>query len=136
MHYAAFDDLATRAALDTRMRAELPFHRDNGIHVLLSQTADGRLTIGDSHAYATTHDPFESFESEEINAAIRDYLAGFARLPDTTVTERWSGFHPSLRDGRTEPVVDPEPGVTVVNGVGGADMTLSFGLAEEVVAGR
>ncbi|GAA0446382.1 FAD-dependent oxidoreductase [Streptomyces olivaceiscleroticus] len=80
-----------------------------------------------------THDPFES---EEINAAIMDYLAGFARLPDTTVTERWSGFYPSLRDGRTELVVDPEPGVTVVNGVGGAGMTLSFGLAEEVVAGR
>ncbi|MEU6116940.1 FAD-dependent oxidoreductase [Streptomyces sp. NPDC047117] len=133
LHYAAFEELAAREALDRRMRAELPFHRDNGIHVLLSQTADGRLTIGDSHAYATTHDPFES---EEINAAIMDYLAGFARLPDTTVTERWSGFYPSLRDGRTELVTDPEPGVTVVNGVGGAGMTLSFGLAEEIVAAR
>ncbi|MFI9023924.1 TIGR03364 family FAD-dependent oxidoreductase [Streptomyces sp. NPDC053560] len=133
LHYAAFEGLAARDALDRRMRAELPFHRHNGIHVLLSQTADGRLTIGDSHAYATTHDPFES---EEINAAIMDYLAGFARLPDTTVTERWSGFYPSLRDGRTELVTDPEPGVTVVNGVGGAGMTLSFGLAEEIVAAR
>jgi len=133
LHYAAFDDCASRAALDARMREELPFHRDNGIHVLLSQTADGRLTIGDSHAYATTHDPFES---EEINAAILDYLDGFARLPDAAITERWHGCYPSLRDGRTELVVDPEPGVTVVNGVGGAGMTLSFGLAEENLATR
>ncbi|NLU69863.1 TIGR03364 family FAD-dependent oxidoreductase [Streptomyces sp. HNM0574] len=130
LHYAAFEECASRAALERRMRAELPFHRDHGIHVLLSQTADGRLTIGDSHAYASTHDPFES---EEINAAILGYLHGFARLPDPSVTERWTGYYPSLPDGRTELVVEPEPGVTVVNGVGGAGMTLSFGLAEEVL---
>ncbi|WP_275461509.1 TIGR03364 family FAD-dependent oxidoreductase [Streptomyces noursei] len=130
LHYAAFEDCTARAALDTRMRAELPFHREHGIHVLLSQTADGRLTIGDSHAYAATHDPFAS---EEIDRAILDSLGGFARIPQPRITERWTGYYPSLRDGRTELVTDPEPGVTVVNGVGGAGMTLSFGLAEEVL---
>ena len=131
LHYAAFADCTARAALETRMRAELPFHREHGIHVLLSQTADGRLTIGDSHAYAATHDPFAG---EDINEAILDYLRTFARLPAPRITERWTGCYPSLPDGRTELVVDPEPGVTVVNGVGGAGMTLSFGLAEEVLA--
>ncbi|AIA07644.1 oxidoreductase [Streptomyces noursei ZPM] len=130
LHYAAFEDCTARAALDARMRAELPFHREHGIHVLLSQTADGRLTIGDSHAYAATHDPFAS---EEIDRAILDSLRGFARIPQPRITERWTGYYPSLRDGRTELVTDPEPGVTVVNGVGGAGMTLSFGLAEEVL---
>ncbi|MDI3421186.1 TIGR03364 family FAD-dependent oxidoreductase [Streptomyces luteolus] len=131
LHYAAFDGLAAREALAERMGEELPYHREHGIHVLLSQTADGRLTIGDSHAYGTTHDPFED---EGINEAVRDYLRTFADLPDPRITERWTGYYPSLRDGRTELVVSPEPGVTVVNGVGGAGMTLSFGLAEEVVA--
>ncbi|WP_257980966.1 TIGR03364 family FAD-dependent oxidoreductase [Streptomyces sp. CB02959] len=130
LHYAAFEDCTARAALDARMRAELPFHREHGIHVLLSQTADGRLTIGDSHAYAATHDPFAS---EEIDQAILGSLREFARIPDPRITERWTGCYPSLRDGRTELVADPEPGVTVVNGVGGAGMTLSFGLAEEVL---
>ncbi|WP_455356596.1 TIGR03364 family FAD-dependent oxidoreductase [Streptomyces sp. SYSU K217416] len=132
LHYAAFDDCTSKAALAARLGEELPFHRANGIHVLLSQTADGRLTIGDSHTYAKTLDPFES---EEINQAVLDYLGTFAELPNPEITERWSGYYPSLRDGRTDLVVEPEPGVTVVNGVGGAGMTLSFGLAEEVVGG-
>ncbi|WP_405754640.1 TIGR03364 family FAD-dependent oxidoreductase [Streptomyces sp. NBC_01020] len=130
LHYAAFDDCVSKAALAARMGEELPFHRENGVHVLLSQTADGRLTIGDSHAYAKTLHPFES---EEINEAVVDYLGTFAQLPNPAITERWSGYYPSLRDGRTQLVAEPEPGVTVVNGVGGAGMTLSFGLAEEIV---
>ncbi|MET9518202.1 TIGR03364 family FAD-dependent oxidoreductase [Streptomyces sp. NPDC002994] len=133
LHYAAFDDCESKERLAARMADQMPFHRENGIHVLLSQTADGRLTIGDSHAYAKTLDPFES---EEINRAIVDYLGTFAQLPNPEITERWAGYYPSLRDGRTDLIAEPEPGVTVVNGVGGAGMTLSFGLAEEVIAGR
>ncbi|NBE53791.1 TIGR03364 family FAD-dependent oxidoreductase [Streptomyces boluensis] len=132
LHYAAFHGLAAREPLAARMAEELPFHREHGIHVLLSQTADGRLTIGDSHAYGMTHDPFED---EGINEAVLEYLGTFADLPDARVTERWTGYYPSLRDGRTELVVSPDPGVTVVNGVGGAGMTLAFGLAEENIGG-
>ncbi|AJF69341.1 TIGR03364 family FAD-dependent oxidoreductase [Streptomyces vietnamensis] len=132
LHYAAFDGLRSRAALAERMAGQLPFHREHGIHVLLSQTADGRLTIGDSHAYGMTHDPFAR---EEVDRAVLDYLGTFADLPDPRITERWTGYYPSLRDGRTELLVSPEPHVTVVNGVGGAGMTLSFGLAEETVIG-
>ncbi|MGY1437936.1 TIGR03364 family FAD-dependent oxidoreductase [Streptomyces reniochalinae] len=130
LHYAAFDGLPARQRLTERLAAELPFEREHGIHVLLSQTADGRLTVGDSHAYAMTHDPFQD---ESVNEAVLRYLARFAEVPSTEITERWEGYYPSLRDGRTEFVATPEPGVTVVNGVGGAGMTLSFGLAEEVV---
>ncbi|MDJ1137682.1 TIGR03364 family FAD-dependent oxidoreductase [Streptomyces iconiensis] len=130
LHYAAFEGLAAQAALRARLDTQLPYEREHGVHVLLSQTADGRLTIGDSHAYAGTHDPFQD---EGINEAVLRYLRTFAKVPEPVVTERWEGHYPSLRDGRTELVVSPEPGVTVVNGVGGAGMTLSFGLAEEVV---
>ncbi|MDR3080544.1 MAG: TIGR03364 family FAD-dependent oxidoreductase [Streptomyces sp.] len=132
LHYAAFDGCPSQTALAERMGGERPFHREHGIHVLVSQTADGRLTLGDSHAYGPTHPPFAD---EAVDDAVLEYLDTFTVRPaEAEVTERWVGYYPSLRDGRTELVVDPEPGVTVVNGVGGAGMTLSFGLAEENLA--
>ncbi|MFE1951513.1 TIGR03364 family FAD-dependent oxidoreductase [Streptomyces sp. NPDC059524] len=134
LHYAAFDGCPSQAALAERMGTERSFHREHGIHVLVSQTADGRLTLGDSHAYGPTLGPFAD---GAVDDAVLEYLGTFAGLPpEAEVTERWVGFYPSLRDGRTDLVVDPEPGVTVVNGVGGAGMTLSFGLAEENLASR
>jgi len=129
LHYGAFRHCASLAILRARFEREMPFYREHGIHVLLSQTALGELTIGDSHAYGQTHDPFES---EAINQAILDYLASFAQAPTFAIAERWHGIYPIV-PGQTELILQPEPGVTIVNGLGGAGMTLAFGLAEEIL---
>lgn len=130
LHYGSFKHCTSLAALRERIEAERPFFVEHGIHVLVSQTRYGEVTIGDSHAYGMTHDPFER---EDVNAAILEYFATFADLPRPRIAERWHGFYPSLPDGRPDLIAHPEPGVTVVNGLGGAGMTLSFGLAEEVL---
>jgi D-hydroxyproline dehydrogenase subunit beta len=58
------------------------------------------------------------------------HLNSFARVPDFAVAERWYGVYakhpekPYLR-------FHPEDGVEVVTGLGGAGMTLSFGVAAE-----
>ncbi|MFI1769335.1 TIGR03364 family FAD-dependent oxidoreductase [Streptomyces sp. NPDC020800] len=130
LYYPAFRSCDSLHALRERMESAWPYQRDNGIHVLLSQTADGALSIGDSHHYADTHEPFAR---ESVNAAVMEYLRTFAQAPHLDIAERWVGYTATLDEGRTELVTQPEPGVTVVSGLGGAGMTLSFGLAEEVV---
>jgi glycine/D-amino acid oxidase-like deaminating enzyme len=97
----------------------------------VSETGRRELTLGDSHAYGLTVDPFDR---EDINAAILGYLGTFLQAPSLAIAERWHGVYPKLTNGGSEWVFSPEPGVTLVNGLGGAGMTLSFGLAEEVVA--
>jgi glycine/D-amino acid oxidase-like deaminating enzyme len=110
----------------------MPWSNRWGIHVMMAQNGLGELVIGDSHEYGLTPDPFDK---EEIDRLILDYLATFARAPDLRVAARWHGIYPKLTDGRTELVLQPEPNVTIINGLGGAGMTLSFGLTEEVVRG-
>ncbi len=127
LHYRAFAHCAALPALRRRIEAEMPFYVQHHIHVLLSQTALGELTIGDHHEYGHTHDPFER---EDINQAILRYLTAFAQAPTFAIAERWHGIYPIL-PGQTDLILHPQPGVVIVNGLGGAGMTLAFGLAEE-----
>ena len=51
---------------------------------------------------------------------------------DAKIEETWHGVYPKL-PGKTDFVKEVEPGVWVVNGLSGAGMTMSFGLASELV---
>jgi FAD dependent oxidoreductase TIGR03364 len=128
-HYVSFHDCPTLPALRQRVAHEAPEYDRYGIHVMASQNGSGEVVIGDSHEY---DDAIEPFDKPEIDALILRYLETFLRVPDLRIAARWHGNyvkHP------TDPyrVARPAPGVTVVTGVGGAGMTLSFGLAEQVV---
>ncbi|SDI71668.1 FAD dependent oxidoreductase TIGR03364 [Actinokineospora alba] len=131
LHYRSFSHCADLPALRARFEAELPEYLAAGIHVLVSQTMSGEVTLGDSHEYGLTHNPFQH---DRIDDAVFEYFSRFAALPRMEIAERWHGIYPSLPDGATELVVRPEPNVLIVNGLGGAGMTMSFGLAEEVIA--
>ena len=133
-HYASFSAAGEPLQrLKQHIEETMPDYVKWGIHVMVSQNASGELIIGDSHEYGPTHDPFEkSF----INDLILKYLSGFARFQEEKITVNWNGVYAKLKDGRTEIVTSPIEGVTIVNGLGGAGMTLSFGLAEQLVAGN
>ncbi len=130
LRYDSFAACASLPALRERINRELPFCVAHDIHVLLSQTALGELTIGDHHEYGMTFDPFDR---EEINQAILRYLYQFAQVPSFQIAERWHGIYP-LITGKTELILHPAPGVTIVNALSGAGMTLSFGLADEILS--
>lgn len=127
LHYASFEHCSGLDELAAVYDAWNENYRKYGIHVLLSQTALGELTIGDSHEYG---DNIEPFDTGEINDLILAYLHQFATFPDTEIRETWHGIYAKL-PGKTEFIAKASENVTLVNAMSGAGMTLSFGLAEE-----
>jgi len=128
-HYQAFAECPSLKRVDARYDHELQDFKTHGIHVLLSQNNYGELIIGDSHHYGETHEPFDR---EDVNQIILNYLKKFLNVDDFQITERWHGIYPKL-SGKLNLIIEPEKNVTIVNGLGGAGMTLSFGLAEKVI---
>lgn len=128
-HYRAFATCPSLAKVNARYDATDPEFARNGVHVLVSQNNQRELIIGDSHHYGHTPEPFDS---ESVNDLILRYLDAFLDAGPYRITERWNGVYAKYSEG-VKYIVSPEKGVTVVNGLGGAGMTLSFGLAEEVV---
>ncbi len=103
---------------------------DNGIHVMAAQNGRGEITIGDSHEYGLYFHPFDKVA---VNKLIIDYLKTFLKIDTDIIAETWHGIYPKLTNGDTEIFLSPDPGVYILNGIGGVGMTLSFGLAEEIV---
>lgn len=128
-HYTSFANCPSLAALKTRIETETPHFPEWGIHVMMSQNAAGELIIGDSHEYGLNPEPFDRVQ---INQYILDYLKKFAQVPTLEIAETWHGVYAKL-PGKTEFIAQPETGVTIINALSGAGMTLSFGLATEVV---
>ena len=133
LHYHSFREAASWNSCNELLKLKYPRHLECGVHVMISQNENGEITIGDSHEYGLVHDPFTR---EEINELILGYLARFVRLKDPFISERWNGFYAKLTDGSTEFVHEATEGVTIVNGLGGAGMTLSFGLCDEIASGN
>ena len=117
-------------AVEERVSRESPWFDRYGIHVLVSQNGRGELTIGDSHQYGREIEPFDL---AEIEGFILDYLRQFLDVPGLRIVSRWHGMY-AKHPADPYVILEPCPGVIVVTGVGGAGMTLSFGLAEKVVA--
>jgi FAD dependent oxidoreductase TIGR03364 len=129
-HYKSFESCPSLPALRHWFASERPEFDRLGIHVMASQTASGELTLGDSHEYGQAIEPFDKAEIDEL---VLEYLATFLDAPPLRIASRWHGTyckHPTSHVA----VSRPAPGVVAVTGVGGAGMTLSFGLAEQTVA--
>ncbi|MBC7827051.1 MAG: TIGR03364 family FAD-dependent oxidoreductase [Chitinophagaceae bacterium] len=130
IHYISFKAASSLQQLKQRFGRDMKEYLEWGIHVMVSQNGTGELTIGDSHEYGLTHDPFDK---EFINKMIMDYLRKFAYFKDWSITETWNGLYTKHMNGDPYLFFSPDPGVYILNALGGAGMTLSFGLAEDII---
>ena len=126
-HYSSFQHCPSLQAVIQRVAADNPALDRYGVHVMATQTASGELILGDSHEYGAEIEPFDKAMIDEL---IIDELKKILCLPDWTIQERWHGIyakHPQLPVFQAQ----PQPGVSIAVGPGGAGMTMSFGLADQ-----
>lgn len=129
LHYKSFANCPSLVKVKERYQQSGLKFLLNGIHVLVAQHSDGELIIGDSHHYGKTLEPFDL---QEVNDLILEYLHTFTNISALQIVERWHGIY-ARAEGKPFVVASPEKNVTIVNSLGGAGMTLSFGLAEEIM---
>lgn len=129
-HYASFANCPSLPALKQRISDEQPEFDTHGIHIMLSQHSSGDLVIGDSHTYA---DDITPFDDEHIDHLILEHAKQLVNAPTWKIDKRWHGIYLKRTDAKTLLVHQPEPGVTIINAMGGAGMTLALGIAEKVV---
>jgi FAD dependent oxidoreductase TIGR03364 len=130
LHYKSFTASSALTKLRLKIEEEIPEYLKYGIHVMVSQNNNGELTVGDSHEYALDFEPFDKIE---INEMILTYLKKFMHIDQWMMTQSWNGIYPIMTNGAAELFLNPEPGVYILNGIGGHGMTMSFGFAEEMI---
>ena len=108
----------------------MPDYVRYGIHVMASQQARGEITMGDSHEYSARITPFDK---EEINELILTYLRTFLMIPNLQIVERWNGIY-AAHTAELCWTNRPAPGAMIIASPSGRGMTMSFGIAEKIVA--
>jgi FAD dependent oxidoreductase TIGR03364 len=127
LRYEAYTKLPEAATLRLRLEREQPAALANGVHLIVVQSADGSLVVGDSHHYGQSFDPFGS---EAVDRLILDEFAAlFGRAPD--VVARWTGsytsaVHPAIIDA-------PHEDVRLVMITSGTGASTGFAIGEETI---
>jgi FAD dependent oxidoreductase TIGR03364 len=128
--YLGFSALPAAAALKTRLTAEQPLHVKAGVHLIVVQSADGSLIVGDSHEYAATPDPFSH---ERVDALILQEFREALGIEPPPVLHRWTGTYASATD-RQFLIDAPQAGVRIATVTSGAGASTGFAIGEEIIA--
>jgi FAD dependent oxidoreductase TIGR03364 len=131
VRYHGYSKLPSAALLLEQIRREESESLDNGIHLIVVQSADGSLVVGDSHHYGAAPEPFAD---QRVDDLILEHLHKALRLRQAKVTERWVGTYPS--SATTDCLIDkPDDATRLVLVTSGTGASTAFGIAEDVFAG-
>ena len=130
VRYRGYAGLPGTTALAERLAAEQPAHIANGVHLIVVQSADGSLVVGDSHHDDVTPDPFLS---NDVNALILEELESVLDIGRYRVTETWGGTYSKAED-RWRLTDTPSPNVRIVMVTAGCGASTAFGIGEETLS--
>lgn len=128
LRYAAFAACPSAADVQRRFEHDHPQLLAAGVNLMFTQRPDGALTIGDTHEYGHTVDPFQREELDELLLTEAGRLLGVEHL---RVRQRWQGVYASSPDDHL--VATPVEGARVVSITSGIGMTIALGLAPAVL---
>lgn len=131
VRYDGYAALPAATPLRQRLEGEVADALENGIHLIIVQSADGSLVIGDSHHYGATPDPFASQRVDDI--ILREARALLDLPANLAVQERWNGYYPSSPD-QTAFIDRPADGIALTIVSSGTGMSTAFALGEEALA--
>ncbi|RZL57978.1 MAG: TIGR03364 family FAD-dependent oxidoreductase [Variovorax sp.] len=128
VRYHGYSRLPAAAPLLAQMQREEGESLAHGIHLIVVQSADGSLVVGDSHHYGAAMEPFADQRVDEL---ILRHLRETLRLEEATVTQRWVGIYPS--SATTDCLIDrPDDATRLVLVTSGTGASTAFGIAEDV----
>lgn len=128
VRYEGYSHLPEAAALRARLQEEEAASLAHGVHLIVVQSADGSLVVGDSHHYGAAPGPFAM---EAVDALILRHLRSTLDLEQAQVTERWTGVYPSSPS--TPCVIDaPDAATRLVLVTSGTGASTAFGIAHDV----
>jgi FAD dependent oxidoreductase TIGR03364 len=129
LRYAGYSALPEAAPLRARLEAEQHEHLKHGVHLIVVQSADGTLVVGDSHQYAATPDPFANARIDQL--ILEEFAAATGRRAPA-VLERWTGTYASAAAAMF--IDAPAADVRLVMVTSGTGASAGFALGEEVIA--
>lgn len=127
--YLGFAELPQAAALKQRLAAEQAAALEHGVHLIVVQSADGSLVVGDSHHYGETIAPFAPTLVDDV--ILEEFDAVFD-LPGRRVQERWVGSY-ATADDKLMLVDRPSDDVRIVMVTSGTGASTGFAIGEEVI---
>lgn len=128
VRYEGYSTLPEAAALRARLQKEEAASLAHGVHLIVVQSADGSLVVGDSHHYSAAPEPFAM---EEVDRLILRHLRSTLDLEQAQITERWTGVYPSSPE--LPCVIDaPDNATRVVLVTSGTGASTGFGIARDV----
>lgn len=128
VRYLGYAELPEAAALRRVLEATHADCLRHGVHLIVTQSADGSLVVGDSHHYGDTPDPFAPQIAEDLILQEFEAATGLAPPP---VIERWTGTYSSAAGPMF--AATPAPDVRLVMVTSGAGASTAFAIAEDVI---